>query len=215
MPVLGTTTEAHTTTNATSLSFSFTSDGSPLLVRVNLRGQSSSPSSVSVTFNGVSVPLVTNATALNASSRTYAGIFYLATPDSTTANIVVSWTNSSACVAGASHVTEGDTPTNGNGNTGATTTATVDITSTVGDLVVDATNVSSSLNLTSNTTQDFAGTSTGAATNIDGHGSHADAVGTTTTMSYGISSSANWAIAGCSIPTKIASSSQPAMILGI
>lgn len=199
-PRLGTSTEAHTTTNATSLTFSFTSTGEPLLVRVNLRGQTADPTSITVTYNGVSVPLISGASAINTGSHQYSGLYYLASPATGANNVVVSWTNASACVSGACTVSEGGLPNNGNGATSTSSSASVTITSNVGGLVVDCSSVPTTRTITSDTTEDFTGTSTGATTNIIGKGSHA-AGGASVVMSYTIGGgTAAWAMAGCNIP---------------
>lgn len=83
----GANTTANINNAASSTSFSFTSNGSPLYVRIGYWRDGSSVSTV--TFNGVALTRVAQSAASNGDDM--CEIWRLASPAATTANIVVDW----------------------------------------------------------------------------------------------------------------------------
>lgn len=143
MPTLGTDTDADINTTATTLSFSHTvSSGTNICLVVRIGYWSAAARTVSgVTWNSVSLTQAAVADVSAGGDRAY--IFYLDGPTPATANVVITWSGDNTKVGGANALNLSDvhqttpvgTSAKANGNSG---TASVNVTSAAGELVVDA-----------------------------------------------------------------------------
>lgn len=199
-----TASQAYSSTTTTSVTFSHTSNSDPLIVRLHMRG---TPASITVTYNGTSVPAVTNCTKQG--NAIYAAIHYLATPANGTYDVVVSWTGGCGYCINAVNISGAGSPVNGNSASASSNTPSVDITSATGSTVIDACSFYSNSTLTvgaSQTQQYNQDTGAGAAL-LSGAGSY-ESGAATVTMSWSASGSDDWAIVGCSFPEASTATAQ-------
>ena len=191
--------------DGTSKTFSHTSDGKPLIVRVSLIGGATG---VTVTYNGVSVPVKKENTY---STYYYAGLFYLATPASGANNVVVSWTTSCGSAISAQNIAGADAPVNEVAAGGNNTTPSVNVTSNASSLVVDCvmwrSNAGGTMTVGAGQTENFANViNTGGQ--YTRHGGSYETGAATTTMSWTVSSTNEWSIVAVSFPvTAVANTS--------
>lgn len=195
-----TLSKATSGTTTTSVTFSHTSDGNHLIVRVNLRG---SPSNVSVTYNSISVPLVIE----KLGSFVYTAIFHLATPASGANNVVVSWTGSCSYEVNAVNYSGAGDPTNSISASGTSAAPSVTVTSASGNLVIDSCVFFSIATLTVGAGQtQQVNENSGGANPVTGAGSY-ESGASSVTMSWSASGSDFWAIVGVDLPALSASTS--------
>jgi len=173
-----------------------------------------------ITVTGVvyntSENLTQEKTDINVDAR--ADLWYLASPTVTTADVVITYSSANRNVASASVYSGVDQTTpirSGSASANGTdATATVNITATLGDMIVDAVGQVSAGPDTAagNRTErhDFA--STGGGTDTRGAGQEFLATGGADTMSYTMGSSDNWAIVAMALRTPfVASNNVPAV----
>jgi hypothetical protein len=178
-----------------------------LMVRISLRGASSSPTGVTVTYGGVSVPLVSGATATHSTSRAYTGIFALTAPTTgSSLAVVASWTNSANCIITVQDVSGSNTtPVGGAGATGSSTAAAVSVSdSTSGAIAVDNVVANSGRTLTPNGSTAFYAqltTSSGANDLVTRAGYRTSA--SPVSMAWTLDSSVNWATAACVVRPSV------------
>jgi len=112
-----------------------------LFVFLSFDNSKSAASTASVVFNTSEGFTQLGSGIQNSSAKARAEIWYLAAPTVTTGSIVVTWTSNVKGTCVAAHQRNGvdqTTPMNGGvGSTSATTTITTNVTSSIGDVVVD------------------------------------------------------------------------------
>lgn len=189
--------------NGTSTSWSHTSDGNPLIVRVALQNGATG---VTVTYNGVSVPVLVQNTY---ATFWYAGIFYLASPASGSNTVSVSWTNSCGFAMSAQNVAGAGTPTNTATGGANATSVSVNVTSATGDTVIDSVCRRGSVTLTAGAgqTENFTHVKSTGGTLVT-HGGSYEAGSGTVAMSWSTGVADEWSIVACNLPS-VSSTSQP------
>lgn len=189
--------------DGTSTSWSHTSDGNPLIVRVALQG---GVSNVAVTYNGVSVPLVVENLY---SSFWYVGIFYLDAPASGSNTVAVSWTGSAGYTMSAVNVAGGGAPINTATGGANANSVSVNVTSATGDVVIDAVARRGAVALTvgASQTENFANLYGSGGSQI-AHGGSYEAGAGTVTMSWSAGSANEWSIVACNLPAVSTATAQ-------
>lgn len=195
----------HSATGVTSTSFSHTCGSQPnrgLFVVAALEGVLVNPTSITATYNGVSMTSIGTANAGTAQITICA--FYLAKPASGANTVALSWTTTSDIeVVARSYngVHQGTPVLTGSftsANFGPTTTPSLNVTTAAGDIVMDL------LGVTPVTASGTAGSGQteildGSAGNIRGIASVEPATATPVAMSWTLSETANGVQLGFSI----------------
>lgn len=196
-------TYASTATAATrSLFHTCAANTGLLLVRVCLRGASSLPTSVSLTYGGSNMPLVSGASISNSSGRIYNGLYALPNPPiGSNLELKASWTNASNCVLTATNVFGCNTsPIAGaaaSGNSLAPSVSTGD--STPNALAVDSLVASSGRTLTpgSGLTALYAQINSISGSNDLTHRAGSKTAAASSTMPWSLDLATNWALTAC------------------
>jgi hypothetical protein len=199
MPAItGTPSVASTVGTATSLTFSHTANGDTLYVAVAI--DSITVTGTGVTYGGVALTFIGRTVGTSYTHEWW----YISAPTSGAANIVASINGNVRIAAGARNVSGVDLDgifRNLNSASGSSTAPSVNITSNVGDLVIDFvhTKVSSEVyTVGAGQTSNFAQNSV-ATTDIHAAGSN-EAGAASVTMSWTLSVTGSWFISGISIP---------------
>jgi len=125
-------------TEVTAKSWSHTCTGDDLMLIVGMafRHASTAPTSIAVTYNGVSM---TEITTLNHLTYATCSMFYLANPATGANTIAATWTNVNAFAGGGISFTgAGDTPGTEASTASSSGASTIDVSSATDEMVVDA-----------------------------------------------------------------------------
>ena len=196
---------ADATTTTGNLSHTVGANVSLLVVEVALRRSATSTTTiVSVVWNGQTLTAVAGSTQNNATSRTTTALYYLESPAAATGNLVVTWTTGHLCSYGVAAINvTGSTgaPSNGTGQTGSATSSSLAVTSSSGNDVIDviAANETRTLGEGAGQTTLFATINPAGTSGTSTCGSKETATGASTTMSWTITSSSNYAHSACMI----------------
>ena len=213
-PTLDGTPTTGTANNTSGITFSYTTgSGSNRLLMVGVSWSSTSVTVSTVTFNSVALSSV--GTSYYSGQARRVQIWRLLAPAaSTTANVVVTFSGAVYGVAGAVDFAGVDQCTplgTALGATGNTGTATVSPTSVAGDLVFDTVAAGTALTVNGSQAPQW---NIGDGTNIYGGASTKTATGTTTTMSWTLTSGywATYAVAIKPVQTAHSSSGTAATL---
>lgn len=201
------TTNVVAGSTGTSKSYNHTCNSSTtlLIVRVSLRGTSTTPSSVSVTYGGTSMTAIPAGNISNTSNRIHLATFRLPYPTTGSAlSVAASWTGTANCVIVATDVSGGVTVGGGAGLYGNSTSASLTMNGPVGSLLFDTviTNATRTLTPSGGNTAQYAelDTSTGSS-DLSTRGSTASGAGDTAVyMTSTLDSAENWAITSFYVP---------------
>lgn len=194
------------TSAGTSKSFNVTvnTGSNLLLVRVALRGTSSIPSNISVSYAGNGLTFVSGSLASNASSRAVTAFFALMNPATASSlSLSTSWTNSANYIISASSISgAGQFPINGGAAYGNSTSPSVSAgTAVTGGLIFDTAAANSGRTLTpagGGTAQYSQLETTSGASDLVNRGA-TKVTAPSATMSYTLDTSTNWVISVCTV----------------
>lgn len=199
------TSAGDATTTTGNLSLAVASGLSLLVVQVAVRRSATAATSiVSVVWNGNALTLVSGSSKTNTTSRTTVETWYLASPTAATGNLVVTWTSGHLCSYGIDAIAvtgTSNTPANGTGSNGSAASASVNVTSASGLVVIDmlATNNGRTLTPDASQTALYATFDPVGTSGLSVRSSKETAAGASTTMSWTIATSTNYAQSACTL----------------
>ena len=201
MPSVTNSANAKSTGSVASLSFSHISDGNPLYVHIGLwNNLSGSPRRTRVTFNSVAMDCVA---VSSGGTQWVHEVWYLASPGSVTANVVITPIGSNTWISAASNNVSGGTrPDHFVFATGTSTTPSAAIPSAVGDLVLDlVSSDATSQTWMQGAGQTLIGSNTSANSDVKCANS-SEAGAASVTMSWTLGASDAWGLSAFNIPAS-------------